>query len=103
MNAKELENALNEQIARFGLEDTDHNTAGLVAYADDDLPRGVIRFAGDGATTYAIGETTLAALVAIKRPARATSSLRGEEFDEAQLAYKAAQSQFYGCMDYVEL
>ena len=104
MTSQELETELNVQIERFGLEDTEHNTAGLVAYADDDLPRGVIRFAGDGATTYANGETSLAALLAITNPKkyRAPSSREGPEFDAAQLAYEGAQAEFYGCMDQID-
>lgn len=63
-NNTELAAEIQRQIVRFGLQDTEQNCNGLVAYTDDGnenlpYPYPVIRLDGDGATTYIDGTASL--------------------------------------------
>jgi hypothetical protein len=86
MTANEtLAQEIDQEIARFGLEDTATNCNGLVAYADDDLPSGVLRLDGDGTTSFIDAAKSLVGLRAIAKPA--------SDFEDAQAA-------FYGALTY---
>ena len=69
----DLADLINQQIARFGLEDTETNCYGLVAYdldGDelDEYPEGTVRLSGDGGpwATFIDAEKSLVSLQGVE-------------------------------------